>query len=172
MNHDERDVSNSDGSRTDRNESRTTASVDRRHEFRRGLKETSKYLLSHHEEDGLHKCYSVSLSNRTLHLCSRCFGVYAGLLSVALVGTLSSHLSLLRPEVAVVVLPLPALVDWSVAEFTRWRGNNLLRTSTGYLLGFGYGTGLLLLLDGEVWVLGIGALYAAVAGVLLYRSKR
>lgn len=76
---------------------------------------------------------------------------------------------LFHPFIAISVLPLPALIDWTVTNFTDRRGTNIIRTITGFSLGTGYGIGLGLFF-GELntGVFLIGLIYATVAVWLLY----
>lgn len=139
-----------------------------REEFGRGLRETRRYLLSHHPPADYHKCYRVAPFGRTVRLCSRCVGIYPGIV-LGLLGYL-----LVPPStptfLGVAVLPAPALVDWTVTTYTGRSGHNVVRTLTGLLLGIGYGLGLGMVvggLDGRVIV--VGVVYGVVAGVLLAR---
>lgn len=136
-----------------------------RAELREGLAETRRYLLSHHRPSEYHRCYSPSIGGRRLHICARCLGVYPGIAA----GVLTA-LFLLNdvPLALVALLPLPALCDWALTTFRPARGYNVVRTATGALLGCGYGLGVaLVLLEHELAVLGIGTVYAVVAGFLL-----
>ncbi len=141
-------------------------------EFKAGLRKTSRYILSHHEEGELYRCYALRLGKRTVHLCSRCVGIYTG---IAL--GLFLHAQALFPSraylPAVAVLPLFGLVDWSLSAFTGWKGYNLLRTLTGLLLGTAYVLGLVLFFTSfpNLLVAWIGVFYGAVAGVLLSLKK-
>lgn len=138
-----------------------------REELREGLRETRRYLLSHHEPSEWYRCYHLRVRERSVRLCARCTGVYPGIVlglaTFLLAPAHPLHLAL------VVALPLPALVDWTLTSFGTRRGANPVRTVTGGLLGYGYGLGLGYLFGaGEVWLLGVGLGYALVAGVLSY----
>lgn len=137
-----------------------------RTELKRGLSETRRYLLSHHEPGEWYRCYRIRVFGRTVRLCARCSGIYPGIL----VGLLASLGGLLPvPSLTMLaVLPAPALVDWVLTTFTDRRGYNAVRTATGALLGYAYGSGLGFLLSGVlVPLLVIGACYGVVAVLLL-----
>ncbi|AGN01459.1 hypothetical protein L593_07570 [Salinarchaeum sp. Harcht-Bsk1] len=140
-------------------------------ELRAGLAETRMYLLSHHEPSDYDRTYAVTVLGRRERLCARCTGIYpgiaAGLLARGLgVGPLTEVWLLL-------VLPLPALLDWTVTRVGDRSGSNSVRTATGALLGYAYGVGLVaLFLDGDLRVSAIGAGYGLLAGALLWRRER
>ena len=56
-------------------------------EFREGVAETRRYLLSHHEPEEFDRCYAPSVRGRRVHLCARCCGVYPGIAA----GLLARH---------------------------------------------------------------------------------
>ena len=138
-------------------------------EFREGVAETRRYLLSHHEPEEFDRCYAPAVRGRRVRLCARCSGVYpgiaAGLAAVAVGPPAPTGIGL------VALLPLAALAEWSVTAFTAW-GTNPGRTATGALLGYGYGLGAGLLVGGDLRVLAIGAVYGLAALGLLARHRR
>lgn len=140
-------------------------------ELRAGLAETRRYLLSHHEPEDYDRTYAVTILGHRERLCARCTGVYPGILLGALAGLLD--VGPFASTALLLVVPLPALVDWTVTRFTPRSGRNGVRTATGLLLGYGYGLGLVaLLLRGELRVLAIGAGYGLLAAALLWRRDR
>lgn len=135
-------------------------------ELRKGLSETRQYVLSHHERSERYRCYSPIVFGRRIDVCARCSGIYPGIFAgVALhltAPTTFSHVVLAG------FLPLPALVDWAATSFTAKRGYNVVRTTTGALLGYGYGLGIAALLSVHaIWILMLGVLYALTAGILV-----
>lgn len=136
-------------------------------ELRKGLAETRTYLLAHHLPSEYHRCYSPVVAGRRVHICARCLGIYPGIVA----GILASLFGPWDHLLLVALLPLPALVDWSVTAFSEREGYNPVRTATGALLGCGYGLGVsLLVVESRIGVFGIGVGYAVLAGLLLYRS--
>lgn len=141
-----------------------TMDVDRT-ELAAGLHRTRRYLLAHHEPEEYHKCWQITIRHKQVHLCSRCTGIYPGIAAALLTWWFLPHLV---PEVVgVAVLPLPALLDWTVTTYTEWDGWNVARTATGVALGAGYGFGLGYLAAGDLTVLTIGVGYAVLATLLL-----
>ena len=141
-----------------------------RTELAKGWAETRRYLLSHHEPEAWDRCYAPEFRGRRVRLCARCLGIYPGILLGVIAETLVqlpiSHYLLVG------LLPLPALVDWTVTTYTDKAGHNSVRTTTGTLLGIGYGVGLVHVVgNGDLGVVAIGAVYACAAGALLLRSK-
>ena len=136
------------------------------------------FWLSHHRAEEAYKCFRVG----PWHVCSRCLGTYP-VLFAALV------LQLRRPFAPVHLdtdlwlfagLPLPAVLDWSVGQLTRWRGNNGVRLASGLLLGASLGRCIYVNMrhpgDVRVFVqlLGLSAVAGVVWGirqVLGLRSK-
>jgi len=136
-------------------------------ELRRGLRETGRYLLSHHEPGERDRCHAVWLPgrDRPVRLCARCAGVYPGIaLGVAAAATAPVPT---LPLVA--LLPAPALADWATTALAGRRGSNAVRTLTGVALGAGYGVGLVALTRPPLRppVVAVGVAYALLAGALL-----
>jgi uncharacterized membrane protein len=136
-------------------------------ELRKGWLRTRQYLLSHHGQSELYRCYTTSVFSRRIDLCARCSGIYPAIL----LGGISY--SYAPPELAspllVAILPLPAIVDWAWTSLTERCGFNLIRTITGALLGYGYGVGISHLIFGfnpQVIVIGLG--YAIATALLVY----
>ncbi|MFB6284234.1 MAG: DUF2085 domain-containing protein [Halobacteria archaeon] len=142
--------------------------MDRKNEFKKGMRRTGRYVLSHHLPDQYHKCYSIRILGKRLHICARCTGVYIGILSAAFV-SFFTQLIQANPYLFVVVFPVFALMDWSLTSFTGWRGRNLIRTVTGIFLGFGYISGLVLLFTTQDWPVSLASavMYGCVAGILI-----
>jgi uncharacterized membrane protein len=140
-------------------------------ELRAGLAETRRYLLAHHEPEDYDRTYDVTVLGRRERLCARCTGVYPGIVAGLLAGLLET--GPLASTALLLVVPLPALVDWTLTRFTPRSGWNGVRTATGLLLGYGYGLGLVaLLLRGDLRVLAIGTGYGIVAAALLWIRDR
>ena len=136
------------------------------------LKETSKYILSHHQPEEYYKCYSLNILNKKIHICSRCLGIYAGIL----IGVIFFHpdnQNLIDYYLLLAVLPLFTLIDWSVSAFTIHRSYNVVRTVFGVLLGISYFIGLIILLKTfpNYYIIGIGLAYSLIAVFLLQKQR-
>ncbi|WMW24002.1 DUF2085 domain-containing protein [Methanolobus sediminis] len=137
-----------------------------------GLNETSKYLLSHHEVSEYYKCLELEHDGKKHYLCARCFGIYTGLI----IGFLyynyisDSHLS----YALISILPMPAIIDWSISAFEINRSKNLFRIISGFLLGIAYLNGILLLFRNfpDYTILAIGIFYVSLALLLLFLKKK
>lgn len=134
-------------------------------ELREGLAATWPYLLSHHPPSQYHRCWPLSIAGRDVHLCARCSGIYPGIL----LGLVAYWIgpAAVASLVVVVLLPAPALLDWSITAFTSREGSTVFRTATGLALGYAYGLGLAHLASGDMRVFAIGVAYAVATGVLL-----
>jgi uncharacterized membrane protein len=135
-------------------------------EIKAGLRETRRYLLSHHEPSEWYRCYAPTVFGRRLHVCARCAGIYPGI--AAALAAYAVGPAWVVHIAFVALFPAPALVDWLLTALTERRGYNPVRTATGALLGYGYGLGLaLFFLGGDLRVPIIGVFYGALAGALL-----
>ncbi len=136
-------------------------------EIKLGLHKSSRYILSHHTEEELYRCYALKLRTKEIHLCSRCLGIYAGIIC----GFLLHTFTLVSPVhylPFIMIFPLFALLDWSLSAFAGWRGHNLLRTLSGLALGIAYALGITLLISGDFRVLRVGIAYTLIAAHLLW----
>lgn len=89
-------------------------------------------LLSHHSPCDYDRTFSIS----GLRICTRCFGVLLGIIGgVALtLRVVPEHLLFFS-----LVLPLPAVMDFTLNELQMMKGNNGMRLVTGIMLGIAVG---------------------------------
>lgn len=140
-------------------------------ELREGLRQTRPYLLAHHRPAAWDRCYAPTVFGRRIRLCARCLGIYPGIISGFLAYEFGPTAATRFP--LILLLPVPALVDWAITAFTARPGSNGIRTLTGGLLGYAYGLGLLALLrDGDLRVLGVGAIFGVIAALLLVLDEK
>ena len=138
-------------------------------EIVKGITETSKYILSHHTPDKYYKCYILKIGGRSVPFCSRCLGIYSGIFAGFAIH-FTTNIDINLYFIALLVLPIPTLIDWSINAFNRHKSYNILRTFFGILLGIAYSFGLIICyLDfPNLMVIAIGIFYALIAGILIY----
>ena len=94
------------------------------------------FALAHHRVGARNHCYRLTMGGRPWFVCARCLGIFLAfvpLLALHITGTLSWFQR--SPVLFLLVLPAPAVVDWSMGRLG-WRdGSNPTRTLTGLLLG-------------------------------------
>ncbi|MCE9672746.1 DUF2085 domain-containing protein [Myxococcus stipitatus] len=132
------------------------------------------FWLSHHHPDEYNRTYLFG----GLRVCARCLGTYPVMLA-ALVALFVARAPLRwRWDVpAVLLLTLPALVDWAVGRFRPASGSNAVRSVTGVLLGLALGRSLHVHLQRplpEVLLAQAGLVTAVAVPVILatYRKPR
>lgn len=138
-------------------------------EMKFGLRETSKYIFSHHEHNGLYKCYKIF----GIHFCARCFGIYPGII-LGLISYNYFNLDIFVWYLILAVFPLGALIDWSYTTFAKVKGYNWIRTLSGFMLGFSYSIGLSILYENvffDIVVYLIGLIYVLITVGLIYIKK-
>lgn len=135
-------------------------------ELRKGLKRTSRYVLSHHRPEDFNRCYHLSFLNHSFHLCARCSGIFPGIFTgLALAFWLNFQISL--PLIA--LSGIPTLIEKYFTGVKKYEGFNSLRTLTGFILGFGYVQAILLFLEnpGNIFLYAMAVFYLAAAAILL-----
>jgi uncharacterized membrane protein len=95
-------------------------------------------LIAHHEPDQFYKTIKFSIFNKNIRLCTRCTGIYLGIITTVLY----LLLSLTTPEILIFVIiftfPIPAMLDWGLDKYGVWKGNNATRFVSGFMLGICY----------------------------------
>lgn len=81
---------------------------------------------------------SLHFLGHQLAVCSRCFGVYFGLLAGALTYPLWRRVDSIDPlpRVWLIAAVVPMAVDWSLTFFGIWENTHASRFVTGAILGF------------------------------------
>ena len=94
------------------------------------------FWLSHHPPEQWNRTYCV----RGTHLCARCLGAYpTAFVAIVAQLLLQAPLRWGGETALVLLLTLPALVDWARGQRDPTGGTNLGRTATGVLLGLALG---------------------------------
>lgn len=94
-------------------------------------------FLSHHLEGEYDRCLNLPFGNKHWRICTRCTGVYIGILT----GILSNLLVSINPSTLAIIMfffPLPAFIDFYLNQANIYNGTNATRLITGVLLGFMY----------------------------------
>lgn len=92
-------------------------------------------LISHHPPCDYDRTFKVG----SLRICTRCFGVLLGVLGSVLLQVDLHILASIIPIWVSLLLPLPAVIDFTAHELEWWRSNNTKRMASGLLLGFAVG---------------------------------
>lgn len=82
---------------------------------------------------------SLHIMGHQLGVCSRCFGVYAGLLVGTLIYPLWRKIESIEPlpRIWLFASIVPLAIDWSLTMFGLWENTHLSRFLTGVILGAG-----------------------------------
>jgi uncharacterized membrane protein len=85
---------------------------------------------------------SFHLMGHQLGVCSRCFGVYFGLLAGVLAYPLWRQIDEIEPLPRVFLFAsiIPMVIDWSLTFFGIWENTHASRFLTGLILGVGCAT--------------------------------
>ncbi len=132
-----------------------------------------EYLLSHHTSARSCRTLRLTVRGRTLHLCARCTGQFAGIVAGLTVFGISEGLRF--PVFSLVVqsitslLPLLAAWDWTSQALGQRESTNLLRLASGGLLGVAFIDllGLLVFRQFEMFLGGLLILSLYVAGIAI-----
>jgi uncharacterized membrane protein len=137
-------------------------------ELKFGIGYTIPYLLSHHEEKEYYKCVRI----RGIVVCTRCLGVYLGIIT-SIIFILTGNLLIKENVVWVVsIFPMFALLDWAMTSFTLNKSNNYFRIVSGFFLGVAYPQGVLLFVSGTYSVILVAMAYGLLALSLLFLHKK
>ena len=94
------------------------------------------FWLSHHHAEEWNRTYLLG----GLRICARCLGTYPTLfVAIALQLAIRAPLALRWDIPAVLLLTLPALLDWARGRFQPAAASNGFRTLTGICLGAALG---------------------------------
>jgi len=142
-------------------------------EVRLGIRKTSNYILSHHEPNEYYKCYNLNIKNKNIYFCSRCVGIYIGII----VGLILNNINLINKEnyyLIIILFPIFALIDWSIDAFTEYDNNKFLSSISGIFLGIAYILGVLLFIETfpNYFLILLGTIYSLLTLILIILKKR
>jgi uncharacterized membrane protein len=120
-----------------------------------------RLLIEHHPPWRRDRCLCLSLMGRHVYLCARCTGTALGFIAGSLIDLESPGLYF------VVLLALPAIIDWGTQKLSLRESTNMIRVLTGFSLGLAshwsmsYDPGLRFL---------ISSMFVSVAAIIMFRS--
>lgn len=131
-------------------------------------------LIAHHEPEKFYKTIEFRIFNKSIRLCTRCTGIYLGIIATILLFLFAVNIPHIFQLLIIFAFPVPAMIDWGLDKYNLWKGSNTTRFVSGFMLGICY---IFLWarfiqdpLDITVW--SVAVVYSAIAGVILYTSKR
>ena len=92
-------------------------------------------LLAHHPPSQLDHTIKVKFGSDTVYLCARCTGVLTGLLFSVFFTHYFEGISTTSYPLIFAVCLIPGTFDWICHNSNVWKSNNIVRVSTGVLLG-------------------------------------
>ncbi len=95
-------------------------------------------LIAHHEPDQSYKTIKISFFKKNIRLCTRCTGIYFGIILTLLYLLLSLTIPYIIELVIIYAFPIPAIFDWGLEKYNLWKGNNATRFISGFMLGICY----------------------------------
>lgn len=131
-------------------------------------------LIAHHEPAQYHKTLRFQIFNTYIRLCTRCTGIYLGIIATILLFMLAVKIPNTFQLLIIFAFPIPAMIDWGLDKYNLWKGSNTTRFVSGFMLGICYiflwARFIQNPLDIMVW--SIAVVYSAIAGVILYTQKK
>jgi uncharacterized membrane protein len=131
-------------------------------------------LIAHHEPDQFHKTIEFHVFSTYIRLCTRCTGIYFGIITTFLLFLLSITIPHILQLVIIFTFPIPAIIDWGLDKCSLWGGNNTIRFVSGFMLGICYiflwARFIQNPLDTVVWSVAI--VYVTFVGLILYMHNK
>jgi len=132
-------------------------------------------LLSHHMPEKLHRTVHLNIKGKNIYLCARCTGDYSGTLIILLAWFLGFEFPIWLYLPLIAILPLSPVVDWVTQSCKIRESKNLIRVSSGFLLGISKGLILLLLIKGLFYMFlqasAIIAVYVLAISIIAWKTK-
>ena len=126
------------------------------------IKETTLFfMLAHHDQQHLDRCLRISFKTREIFLCARCAGILFGFLTQLILLSTTLTFDSFTGNFLLFILPLPSITDWVTQRLGYRESLNVIRVSTGVLLGSDFAYRLLRSLSNflDLYVLLTSALY-------------
>jgi uncharacterized membrane protein len=120
-----------------------------------------RLLVEHHPPWLRDRCLCLSLMGRHVYLCARCTGTVLGFVagSIIVLGYPGLY--------SVVLLALPALIDWGTQKLCLRESTNMIRVLTGFSLGLASRWSLSLDLGLRFL---INSMFVSAAAIIMFRS--
>jgi len=110
-------------------------------------------LLSHHPPNKLDHTIKIEFGMNSIYICARCLGLISGLFfSIAFAKYFNKIILISYPIIYVICL-IPGTLDWIYHNLNKWKSNNIIRISTGFLLGIPIGIVISYTLYGKFLIL-------------------
>ena len=122
------------------------------------------FVFSHHDRRHLDRCLRIAFRNREFFLCARCTGILSGfLIQFFLLHTVLTY-SFSAGNFLLFILPLLPVADWITQRLGYRESVNMIRVSTGLILGLDFAYRLLRFLSNfsDPYMLLSSALYLSV----------
>lgn len=131
-------------------------------------------LIAHHEPDQFYKTIEFHVFKKHIRLCTRCTGIYFGIITTLLSFLLSITIPHILQLVIIFTFPIPAIIDWGLDKYSLWGGNNTTRFVSGFMLGICYIFLWVRFIQNplDTVVLSVAIVYATIVGFILYTHKK
>lgn len=131
-------------------------------------------LIAHHEPEKFYKTLEFKIFNKSIRLCTRCTGIYLGIISTILLFLFAVNIPHSFQLVIIFAFPIPAMIDWGLDKYNLWKGSNATRFLSGLMLGVCYIFLWARLIQNplDIIVWSVAVVYSAIAGVILYMHKK
>ena len=120
-----------------------------------------RLLVEHHPPWLRDRCLCLNLNGGPVYLCARCTGTALGFVAGSLIGSASAS-----PYI-IILLALPALIDWGTQKLCLRESTNIMRVMTGFSLGLASRWSMSL--DFGVRYL-INVMFISAATLIMFRS--
>lgn len=130
-------------------------------------------LIAHHEAANFHKTILFRVFNTNIRLCTRCTGIYLGIIATILLLLFAINIPHILQLIIIFAFPIPAMIDWGLDKYNLWKGSSTTRFVSGFMLGICYiflwARFIKNPLDIMVWLSAV--VYSTIAGFILYTKK-
>lgn len=124
-------------------------------------------LLAHHPPNQLDHTIKIKLGGDIFYLCARCTGVLTGLFFSVIFTHYFEGISTTSYPLIFAVCLIPGTFDWIGHNTNVWKSNNVVRVSTGVLLGVPIGIAISSLIFGNFLIIVEFVLLSCIYLILL-----